>query len=177
MDYEFFDSLNSEEAQALLNSFLESQRKALEEMTPVAARDGVVLDYSLSSLADALKWMIKLVRVHHAPVPAEEPWWIRQAHPDGLIEFDDNSRTVILRAAYYLGECFARLPGMRWAIGNPEYLEKNMPIIAGFRHDEELGPLVVIRNVFARILGHGMPVAEIDSTIEVWKGFIPSPLS
>lgn len=174
MDYEFFHSLTTGEARVYLDRFLEVEHQALEEMKPVAAGDGVNLDYSLASLADALKWMVKRVRIQRVPVPEDEPWWIRQAHPDGLVEFDDESKTIILRAAYYLGECFARLPGLSWTTGDAEYLQKNMPVIAGFRGDDELPPLVVVNNMFARILGDGMPITEIDSTIEVWKGFCPS---
>jgi hypothetical protein len=168
MDYEFFHSMTQDEAHACLNGFLNSEKQALEELKSDALNDGVNLDYSLSSLADVLKWLMKRVRVHRIPVPADEPHWIRQAHHKGLIEFDDNSRVIILRAAYYLGECFARLPRMRWTTGNAEYLQNNMPVVAGFRLNQELPPLVVIENVFARILGDGVPNTNIDSTIGVW---------
>jgi hypothetical protein len=173
MDYEFFHSLTQDEAHAFLDGFLKSEKPALEGMQSTAVSDGVNFDYSLSSLANVLKWLMKRVHVHRIPVPDEEPDWIRQAHRKGLIEFDDDSRSIILRAAYYLGECCARLPGMRWTTGNVEYLEKNMPVVVGFRLNQELPPLVVIENVFARILGDGAPVTTIDSTIRVWVSELP----
>jgi hypothetical protein len=174
MDYEFFEALSFEEARAFLEEFCEVQRQGLEDMKPAAANAGIAFDYCLSSLADVLKWMIKNVRVHRVPVPEDEPWWIRQAHSNGLIEFDDESKTVLLRAAYYVGECFARRPGMRWTTGNVEYLGKNMPVVAGFRAGEELPPLIVVKNMFARIVGDGMPTSEVDATIEVWRDWCPS---
>jgi hypothetical protein len=174
MDYDFFQSLTAEGARAYLNRFLEVERQALEDMKPAAAREGVSLDYSMSTLADALKWMAKRVRIERLPVPAGEPWWIRQAHRDGVAEFDDDSKSIVLRAAYYLGECFARRPGLRWTTGNSEYMEKNMPVVAGFRLDQELPPIVVIDNMFARIAGDGGPLTRIDSTIEVWSRDCPS---
>lgn len=103
------------------------------------------------------------------PVPQDVPRWIRQAHKAGITEFDDDSQALLLRAAYYLGECFARLPDLYWATGDPEYMEKHMPVVAGFRSDEELPPLVVVENLFARIVGDAHPSKEIDETIEVWK--------
>ncbi len=174
MDYEFFESLTVDQAQRFLNDFRESQEQTLEELRPFAADDGVKLDHALSSLPDALKWMVKRVRVHWIPVPDNEPSWIRQAHPEGLIEFDDDSKTMIFLAAYYLGECFAHLPGMRWATGNVEYMGKHMPVVGGFCLDDELPPLVVIRNMFARILGRGAPITGIDSTIKEWQLKLPA---
>jgi hypothetical protein len=174
MDYEFLESLTADEAERFLDEFRKSQSHALEQLRPLAASEGVCLDLSLSTLADGLKWMIKGVRVHRIPVPLEEPWWIRQAHADGLTEFDEDSKTMVLCASYYFGECFARLPGLRWSTGNDETLHKHMPVITGFCFGKELPPLVVVSNMFARILGHGDSEAGISETIKVWRGFLPS---
>ena len=168
MDYAFFESLTMAEATSYLQRFLAVEKEALEEMKPVAAREGVVLDYSLQSLAHVLKWMVKRVRIRRIPVPEDEPQWIRQAHSEGIMEFDDDSKTVVIRAAYYLGECFSRLSGMRWTTGNVEYIHKNMPVVAGFQGDDELPPLVVVDNMFARIVGDWASPTRIDSTIQVW---------
>jgi hypothetical protein len=62
---------------------------------------------------------------------------------------------------------------MRWATGNVEYLEQNMPVVAGFRLNQELPPLVIIENVFGRILGDEAPNTTIDSTIRVWASELP----
>lgn len=174
MDYEFFHSLSADESRAYLNGFLEVEQQAMECLRPAASENGCQMDYSLQSLPNFLKWIVKSTRINHIPLPKDEPWWIRQAHPAGLAEFDDESKTLVLRSAYYLGECFARLPGLRWATGNIEYLYKNMPVIAGFQFDKEMPPLIVVENMFARIVGKAGPLAKIDSTIEVWKGFCPS---
>lgn len=173
MDSDLFHKLTADEAQILLRDFLDSEKRVLEAMDPDAAIEGVRFDYSQSSLRDVLKWMIKRARVHRMPVPEEEPSWIRQAHRDGLIEFDDDSKAIILRAANYLGECLSRLPGLRWATGHVDYLHENMPVVAGFRQDDELPFVVVVENVCARILGRGAPITTIDSTIETWKGLCP----
>jgi hypothetical protein len=174
MDYEFFHALTAEEAQTFLNRFLEVERQGMKETRSQAARDGVDCDYSIGTLADVLKWIVKQVRVHRVPVPEQEPWWIRQAHPDGVAEFGEDSKAILMRAGYYLGECFARLPGLRWTTGNPEYLEKNMPVIAGFRGDQELPPLVVVENMFARIVADGGLPERIDGTLDVWLRDCPA---
>jgi hypothetical protein len=168
MDYEFFQSLTLEDAQTFLDRFLEVERQGMGEIWDQAARDGVPCDYSIGTLGDVLKWIVKEVRVRRVPVPEEVPWWIRQAHKDGLVEFDEDSKTLLLRAGYYLGECFARLPGLRWATGDPDYMEKHMPVVAGFRGDLELPPLVVVENMFARVVADGGSLERIDSTLEVW---------
>jgi len=173
MDYEFFDSLTSDEARAFLAEFRASQERVLEEIGPHAARAGVPMNFSLSSLPDVLKWMVNRVRVHRVPVPRDEPWWIKQAHAGGLTEFDDDSKPMVLLAAYYLGECFARLTGLCWSTGDEEFLHKHMPVIKGFAVDKELPPLVVVSNMFLRILGDNGPESRINETIETWKGFLP----
>jgi hypothetical protein len=175
VNYEFFESLTLEEAHAYFQRFLTVERQAVEEMKPAAAARGLELNYSMSSLADVLKWMMEGARAVRVPVPEDEPWWIRQAHADGLIQFDEDTKTMILRAAYYIGECFARLPGLRWTTGDLEYMQQKMPVIAGFRNDQELPPLVVMDVVFARVIGRGLPATEADETIRVWLNKCPPP--
>ena len=132
-----------------------------------------MLNYSLDSLADVLKWMMAQVQVTRIPVPATEPWWIRQAHEDGLIEFLDDSKPVVLRAGYYLGECFVRNePALRWTIGAPEFAEKNMPAVAGFPGKHEMAPVMVCENVFSRILGDRAPDTHINTMIQTWLSFV-----
>jgi hypothetical protein len=62
----------------------------------------------------------------------------------------------------------SRLGELRWALGHPDYLYRNMPVIAGFRDGDELPPLVVVENVFTRILVDRADRATIDATINVW---------
>ena len=79
----------------------------MEETRNQAEQEGVACDYSITTLAAVLKWMVKRLRIDRSPVPPDVPWWIRQAHCEGLTEFDNESKTLLLRAAYYMGECFA----------------------------------------------------------------------
>jgi hypothetical protein len=46
-----------------------------------------------------------------------------------------------------------------------------MPVIAGFGNSKELMPLVVVENVFARILEDHKPAMEIDRTMEIWSKY------
>ncbi len=174
MDYEYFQSLSKEAARDCLASLLDSQRQATPAMVAAAAHDGVSLDFSLSSLPDAMKWMLKRVGVHRRQWDDAVPWWVQHTDPKGFIDFNDDSLTTLLYAGYYLGECFSRLPSLRWDIGSPDYMECNMPVVVGFRNALELPPLEVVENVFTRILGRGAPVTSIDSTLEVWLRDVPS---
>lgn len=58
----------------------------------------------------------------------------------------------------------------REGAGDPEYVEKNMPVVAGFLSGDEMAPMMVVANLFARILGDGAPVTEIGSAIAAWIG-------
>jgi hypothetical protein len=175
MNFALFDSMSLDEARDHLNGFLESERLALESMRPAAEEAGVVMDYSLSSLPHVLKWILKRVRFVRVPLPASEPEWIRQAHPEGIIEFNEESKYLILRCAYYMGECFVRShPALRWATGDPEYIEKNMPVVAGFTSDKEMATMMIVKNVFTRILGYNAPITDIDRALNTWTGYLPS---
>jgi hypothetical protein len=174
MDHQFFDSLSVQQAMEFLDRFLQLGRQGVAKLQPSADAERLCLDYSLSSLPKVMKWMMRQVHFQWAPVPEEEPQWIRQVHRDGLVEFDEDSKSTILRAAYYLGECFARLHGMRWATGNPDYMEKNMPVVAGFENEQELSPLQVTENLFRRILARGAPDTHIDTAVQAWMRDCPA---
>ncbi len=127
------------------------------------------MDYSIASVPDALKWILKDVRIVRVPVPPSEPDWIRQAHKDGLVEFDEASKYPVLRAAYYLGESFVRAyPALYWTIGDPGYLQKNMPVVARFESGKEMAPIMIVENLSCRIFGRGAPVTDIDRAVGAW---------
>ncbi len=170
MDYDYFQNMSQDEAQQFLREFLENGQRNLEAWRATAATDGVTLDYSLNTLSKALKWFLKHVHGAHVPLSEDIPVWVRQVHPGGF-EFSEDSAKVIFAAAYYLGECFARLSGMRWTIGNQEFMECNMPVVAGFQPTDELPPLVVVENMYAAILGDGQSDSRIDTGIEKWKSY------
>lgn len=174
MDYKFFDSLSPENARTFLSRFLESERTAIEEMEVGAAAVNLTLDYSTCSLPDVLRWLMTLVRLKTLPVPATEPRWIQQAHKDGLVDFDDDSKTIVLRAAYYLGECFVRANSrLSWKTGDVEYIEKNMPVVAGFRSGSEMAPMMIVENVFLRILGKNAELSDIERAVNTWTNDMP----
>ncbi len=112
-----------------------------------------------------------MVRV---PVPDTEPKWVRDFHKQGLTEFAEESKVLILRAAYYLGESFTRASGaLSWTIGNAELIEKNIPVISGFRSGTEMAPMMVCENVFGRILSGGVPESDVDRMVEAWARQVP----
>jgi hypothetical protein len=166
MDYDYFQKMSPEEAQRFLREFLDNGNRNQEAWRATAATDGVALDYSLNTLPKALKWFLTHVHGVHVPLSEDIPVWVRQVHPQGGFEFSEDSAKVVFAVAYYLSECFARLSGMRWAIGNQEFMECNMPVVAGFQPTDELPPLVVVENMYAAILGDGQSDSRIDTGIE-----------
>ena len=174
MNFTFFESLSLEGARDHLRGFLDTESAAIEGMRAAAEQAGVAMDDSIASVPHVLKWILKDVRIVRVSVPASEPDWVRQAHADGLIDFDDGSKYLILRAAYYLGQCFVgTCPSLHWTIGNPDYIEKNMPVVAGFESGTEMAPMMVVQNLFARILGDNAPITDIDRAVAAWGNDIP----
>jgi hypothetical protein len=173
MNFELFESMSLPEAQEHLQYFLDTESTAIEAMRPAIEEAGFTMDYSMTSLSPILKWILNKIEIVRVPVPETEPDWIRQAHREGLVDFPEQSKYLILRAAYYLGESFVRTyPLLQWAPGNPEYIEKNMPVVAGFRFGKELAPMMIMENLYSRILGDGAPDGHVDVMIETWQSFL-----
>jgi hypothetical protein len=100
------------------------------------------------------------------------PWWIKASprYPEHLIDFDADSRILVVRAAYYLGAAFVNEhPGLSWATGRRDTAEQNMPVVTGFREQLELAPMLVAENLFLRMLGDKADPSIIDSAMEYWS--------
>jgi hypothetical protein len=151
------------------------ERPIVQSLRPLAAQEGVVLDYSQATCCAALAWFVGQVQIFRVPVPDDLPEWIRSAHQEGLTEFTEDSKSVILRGGYYLGECFARLPGMRWTTGNPDYMHCHMPVVVGFNREQQMAPLVIFRVVCRRIVGDREPLSIIDRMLDTWRSFLVAP--
>lgn len=174
MNFPFFESLSPEEAREHLQGFLATERVAIKTMETAAEQAGLRMDYSIASVPTILKWIMSQLEIKRVSVPASEPEWIREWHKDGLIDFPEESKYLILRAAYYLGESFVRAHHrLVWTLGNPEYIQKNMPVVAGFRSEKEMAPMMVCKNIFSRIRGDSAPESDIDVMIQSWVDFIP----
>jgi hypothetical protein len=174
MDFEYFDALDEVGARDYLAGFLEVESVAVERLVHDPALEGVSLDFSMRSLPIVLKRLIQYIRYTRTPVPDSEPEWIREAHKEGILKFDEMSKVVILRAGYYLGECFVKnYPPLYWSIGNPEFAEKNMPVVTGFKFEMELAPLMVVENIYSRILRRAGSDSAVDVMVNEWQKWAP----
>lgn len=176
MNFELLDRMSAAEAEELLQEFLAEETRLVETTFEIVRGDGVSCDYSIESLPGFLKWVLKhLHTVPKQPDPSV-PEWIRstEAYQVGLYDFDADSENLLVRASYYLGESFVRsCPGLRWAVGNPEYAVKNMPVITGFLHEQELPPLMVLDNVFRRIIENPLRTNDIETMVASWCSSAP----
>lgn len=174
--YPFFRAMSTKAAKAFLTRFLEAGPKLVEQVRQGAKKAGLVMDYSLNMLPAVLKWMSRSARVIAVPFPEDWTEEMRSDYEDGLCEFDENSKPILLRSAYHLGESFARAnPSLRWATGAREKgnLSANMPVVVGFTDDWVLEPLLQIENLFLGILHHGDPDATIDDFVRDYIDRIP----
>ncbi|HET6889475.1 MAG TPA: hypothetical protein VFH31_00105 [Pyrinomonadaceae bacterium] len=171
MNFQFFDSLNAAEATEFLNTFLDTERKAVEEIISAARSEGVYADLSVASVPEVLKCVVgKLTTVPRLP-DETVPSWIREtdSYSRGLFDFDETSTVVILRAAYYLGQSLVNhSERLSWSVGNIETAEKNMPVITGFTFELELAPIMVVENLFRRIIADGAAYDAIDQAMNYW---------
>lgn len=173
MDFRFFDALTHEGAIAYLNRFLEIEGRAFTMMAEQVVYRDLEMDFSLPSISRLMKGIYGQLKARSVPIPESEPTWIRRAHQGGLIEFDDESNVLIMRAGYYFGESFVRASdGLVWGIGRSSTAERNMPVVKTFKHDLELAPVLVAENLFLRV-ARGSPLIDIDDAVTAWRAAMP----
>lgn len=177
MDYSFFESLSKKEAEIFLENYLSVESKAVAEMVAEAEKDGINADFSIQSTSYVLKWILDKVKTIPKETDSSFPAWIRECYSyvSGLVDFDEPSKVIVLRASYYLGESFVRYSDeLSWATGNSDTAEQNMPVITGFKGQIEMATMLVTENLFLRILEDGAPTEDINRAIESWLSDIPN---
>ena len=127
----------------------------------------------MESLLPVFRWVIDRLKT----VPEKEdnslPEWIRatESYKKGLYSFDGPSGVLILRFAYYLGESFIRChTGLKWSMGNRSKMQRNMPVISGFKSKMELPVLVVSKKMFASAI-ENKHTEGAATAITAWRLF------
>jgi hypothetical protein len=104
------------------------------------------------------------------------PDWIRESesYEANLFDFDEQSKTVLLRMAFYLGEAFVRAYAqLRWAVGQPDTAPQGQPVVTGFSSTLELPALLVIENIIARVIAGGEPDGGAEKAVAYWTASVP----
>jgi hypothetical protein len=176
MDFSFFESLSKQEAEDLFNNYLSVESTAIIEMIDTIEKDNIIADFSIQSIPYVLRWIFDKIETNPKQVDNTLPKWIREcdSYLDSLFDFAESSKILMLRASYYWGECFVRYSNtLFWAIGNTETAEQNMPVVAGFVHEIEMAPMLIVENLYLRIFADGAPYGDINRVIESWIADIP----
>jgi len=172
MRFSVFKAMSDQEAQEYLNEFLafgkDRGMTTLEENLHFT----VDLDFTIELLPAVFKDLVPILKTIPRDPDPNVPEFIRNNddYRKGLFDFDDTSNTIVLAAAYYLGETFVRrFPQLKWATGNPDYLEGNMPVVTGFKFKKELAPILISENIFRGAVSGSDDDTSIDTAIEVWS--------
>jgi hypothetical protein len=172
VDYEFFESLSSADAQAYLERFLELGGRGVAELSPGAEADGVRADWTVASVAPFFAWLGPRVDVVQTDPPPDLPPWIRTAMEQehgGFRDFEPESRALVLRAAYYLGQSFVSShESLEWGLGRKDLLEFQQPVVTGFRTDVDLPALVVAENLFLDVTDAGFE-DRVRTVVGTWS--------
>jgi hypothetical protein len=175
MDYAFFENLSPEEARAYLARFLELESREVEETLAAARADGVAADFSVESVPGLLGWLGPRVGMHEVPPPPDAPDWLvdsMNAQHGGFREFDEESKPLVLRAAYYLGESFVRShEKLAWALGRPDNAEFQQPVVTGLRTGADLPPLEVAENLM-RVAERPEFPDRLRMAVDTWRAAV-----
>jgi hypothetical protein len=176
MNFAFFENLTHEEAGAYLDRFLELGRRARPAFAAAAGRNGVRADGSLESIGELARWVAGTVMTILLEPDPDLPDWIRESesYEANLFGFDEQSKTVLLRMAFYLGEAFVRAyPQLRWAVGQPDTAPQGQPVVTGFSSTLELPALLVTENIIARVIAGGEPDGGAEKAVAYWTASVP----
>jgi len=165
VDWWFFAENTEAEAREFLARFLEDGAAGIDAARADAQAAGVELDYSLASVPEVLGWIAARVELVEAPAPAEAPDWVQAVvaeHGGGFRDLAEAARADVLRAAYYLGECFVTTyPLLRWEIGADDRPEVRQPVVRGFATGDDLAVLAVAETALAG--------GEADGAVTRWR--------
>jgi hypothetical protein len=144
-------------------------------MTRDAARRGIDADLSIASLVQVFERLAGLASAAPLEPDPAVPEWIR-ATPEyarNLLDFDEGSKVLALRGAFYLGEAFrASHPGLSWAVGRAETAPQGQPVVTGFKFSMEMPVLPVSENLFARALAVEPAGPDVSAVISAWEAKI-----
>ena len=177
MDWEFFETLSPDDAENLLQQFLAEESSAVTSLIDAALDDGIDAKFSLASARILLPWAAQFASAVETAPPPDLPEWLREVHEQhyGFYELDAPTKICVLRCGYFLGQFFvAEFPSLRWTTGDTETALGNMPVVAGFSHDLELPPLLVMENLFGRIVRDPEKLGDIDTAISKWQESVPN---
>lgn len=171
MDFQFFAHLSESDANAYLSNFVTVESRACLEMIDRASDEGKEFTFSMASLSAFMEWAYLQMRSVAKSADNSVPAWIRDTdtYQRGLFEFDEKSKIMILRCAYFWGACFINdHPRLSWGIGDRDTALQNMPVVLGFRGKLEMPPLLICENLFRRA-ERQRSVSVFAETIDVWK--------
>jgi hypothetical protein len=160
VNFAFYEELTADEGREYLDRFLEVGGEKLPDLVAAAEADGVTADLSLDSVERVVAWVARqAVTVPLSPDP-ELPDWIRasKTYEANLFDFDEASKVLVLRLAFYLRESFARTCSkLAWSVGRKDTAPQGQPVITGFIHRMEMPVLLVAENLVVRATSDDAP--------------------
>ena len=173
MNSNFFQNLSTEDARMFLNDFLMNAASGFKTMGPEMVNNDIVVDYTVESVFPVFKWILRQLKTLPEKEDENIPEWIRvtESYKKGLYSFEEVSKVLILRFAFYMGESFVKdFETLHWSLGKSKTMQKNMPVITGFKSKMEMAVLVVSHNMFATAL-EDKETDSAETAIETWRSF------
>jgi len=174
MNFEFFENLSIEEANSFLQNFLIEEERELFSMKGDLAEADISLEFDLKCALALLHWTLNSLITLPEKEDDSLPSWIKSSssYKNGLFQFDEPSKLLILRSAYYMGECFVRSNSkLRWGVGDVTSAVKHMPVVTGFNNSMEMSPIMILENVFSRILANESTDEAIEKMLDTWQRY------
>ncbi|MEV4423614.1 hypothetical protein AB0L40_27150 [Patulibacter sp. NPDC049589] len=172
MDYNFFETLSSVEAERHLTQFLDVEHREVRLMLEQLDGAEIGVAYSPESILHFFESVREHVTVHIVEPPEGTPAWLVEATKQdhgGFRALDEESQILALRAAFYLGQTLvSTYPGLSWALGRPGRAEFQQPVVTGLRSDLDLAPLAIAENMLKQRDDDAFRT-RVTTAVKVWR--------
>jgi hypothetical protein len=172
MNYKYFELLTKSEADEYLNEFLLFGRERGMELLRKNTHFTIDLDFGIESLPLLVRSLIGVLKTIRQEIDLSLPEFIRNtdSYEKTLFEFDEESKSIVLAVAYYLGETLVRnYSHLSWATGNTKFAQGNMPVVSGFKSKDEMPTIVVAENMFRKIFSGLGKDNSVEISVNTWN--------
>ena len=175
MDHYLTNAMTTAQARQLLASFLSSGSEAIDGFLAEARGAGVEANFDMATLPEVILWTLGRMKTTPIEPDMSQPEWIRntESYKEGLFELTPASKVYVLRAAYYMGECFVRhYPTLSWGTGDQRAYQSNMPVVRGFMRRMEMPPVLIMTNIVCGIIARPHDRDSARVAVESWQGHV-----
>jgi len=176
MNYEYFQSMTENEARIFFMSFINEGKNILRQTFPELLYKNGYLECKISEIENVFKKLLTKISLKRITPDNESLKWVmnNSINRNEFYQIAPKSECHFICASYYFGECFVQLSEMlSWGIGIVDSMDKNMPVIRGFKNSLDFPVLDITETVLIELISNRQTYRRLESIVRYWQALIP----